>query len=242
MISIVPAIDIIEGRCVRLTKGDYSSKKVYDSSPVDMARRYADCGVSRIHLVDLDGAKAGRPCNLKALEQIASAVSLELEWGGGIADDGALRQVLNAGAGAAIIGSLAVRKPEIFSKWLGEMGGQKCILGADVRDSLVAIGGWQEDSRMSLDELLEKFIPDGLKEVICTDISKDGMLQGPTFELYDKLQKTYPGLVFTVSGGISSMDDIRALSDLGLPKVIVGKAIYENKISLKEIEEWSLNA
>lgn len=242
MISIVPAIDIIDGRCVRLTKGDYSSKKIYDASPVDMAQRYADCGVARIHLVDLDGAKAAQPCNLKTLEQIASKVSIELEWGGGIAGGKSLKEVFDAGADAAIIGSIAVRKPELFKLWLKESGGSKCILGADVRNSSVAISGWQEDSRMSLDELLAKFIPDGLKEVICTDISKDGMLQGPAFELYDKLQGDYPGLVFTVSGGISSMDDIRKLSELGLPKVIVGKAIYENRISLKEIEEWSLNA
>lgn len=241
MIKIVPAVDIIDGRCVRLTKGDYGTKKVYDSSPVDMAMRYADCGVERIHLVDLDGAKASEPRNLKTLEAIASKVDLEIEWGGGISGTGALGSVFDAGATSAIIGTLAVREPELFASWLRMFGPEKMMLGADVRDGKVAVKGWLEDSLVTIDELVGKFLGDGLREVICTDISKDGMLSGPSFGLYSRLTETFPSCVFTVSGGISSMKDIETLSSMGLPKVIVGKAIYENRITLAEIEKWSQN-
>lgn len=241
MIKIVPAVDIIDGRCVRLTKGDYGTKKVYDSSPVDMAMRYEDAGVTRIHLVDLDGAKASEPRNLRTLEAIASKVSLEIEWGGGISGSGALGSVFDAGATGAIIGTLAVKNPELFGEWLGKYGPDKMILGADVREGKVAVKGWLEDSLLTIDALMEMFVPKGLREVICTDISKDGMLGGPAFELYGRLMADFPSQVFTVSGGISSMADIEKLSDMGLPKVIVGKAIYENRITLEEIEKWSRN-
>jgi len=242
MIGIVPAIDIIEGRCVRLTKGDYGDCKIYDASPVEMAACYADCGVSRIHMVDLDGAKASRPCNLRTLEAVAGKVGLELEWGGGISSDAALESVFSAGATSAVIGSVAVRKPESMRLWLKQYGSDAIILGADVRDGKVAVNGWQEDSAMNLEDLISSFLPDALKEVICTDISCDGMLQGPSFDLYSRLLEKFPGIVFTASGGISCMDDIRRLSETGLQKVIVGKAIYEGRITLKEIEKWSLNA
>lgn len=242
MIRIVPAIDLIGGRCVRLTRGDYATKKVYDASPVETARRYADCGVQRIHLVDLDGAKASRPCNLSVLEQIAAAVSCELEWGGGIASSEDLAQVFDAGASHAIIGSVAALQPERFEEWLSRWG-SRMILGADVRQTegrwRVAVKGWQEEAPLSLDAILRRFAGRELREAIVTDIGRDGMLQGPTTGLYVQLQAAFPQVTFTVSGGVSSMDDIRALNAAGLQKAIVGKALYENRITLKDIALWS---
>lgn len=241
MIRIVPAIDLIDGRCVRLTRGDYGQKKVYDGSPADVARSYADCGVQRIHVVDLDGAKAGEPRNLRTLEAIASAVSCEVEWGGGIADGDALRRVFDAGAARAIAGSVAALRPERFSQWLAEYG-PRMILGADLRDGRIAVRGWLESAPTGIDELVERFRPHGLRECIVTDISRDGMLAGPASQLYVRLQAAFPDISFTVSGGIAGMDDIRALDALGLHRVIVGKAIYEQRITLKDIASWSRNA
>lgn len=249
MIRIVPAIDLIGGRCVRLTRGDYATKKVYDASPVETARRYADCGVQRIHLVDLDGAKASRPCNLAVLEQIAAAVPCELEWGGGIASSEDLAQVFDAGASHAIIGSVAALQPERFEEWLSRWG-SRMILGADVRQTegrwRVAVKGWQEEAPLSLAAILARFAGQpaknaagALREAIVTDIGRDGMLQGPTTGLYVQLQAAFPQVTFTVSGGVSSMDDIRALDAAGLQKAIVGKALYENRITLKDIALWS---
>lgn len=234
MIQIIPAIDLIEGRCVRLTRGDYGQKKVYDGAPADLARRYADIGIRRIHLVDLDGAKAGEPRNLKVLEAIASAVDCELEWGGGIAHTEALNSVFQAGATHAIAGSVAALKPELFEEWQG-LFGKAIILGADVRDGRIAVKGWLEQVPVTIDDLVKRFLHLGLKECIVTDISRDGMLEGPSTALYRHLQSAFPELSFTVSGGISSMDDICALDALGLKKVIVGKALYEGRITLKDI-------
>jgi len=242
MIQIIPAIDLIDGRCVRLSQGDYGQKKIYDGDPADLAARYADCGVVRIHLVDLDGAKAGEPRNLRTLERIASRVDVELEWGGGLSSDTALRDAFDAGATQAIIGSVAAREPARFRGWLLGWGGTRVILGADVRNGRVAVSGWLEETTLGVEELVAGFLPDGLKECIVTDIGRDGMLSGPSFDLYPPLQERFPGVSFTVSGGISSMDDIRRLDGLGLRKVIAGKALYEHRISLKEIEQWSLNA
>lgn len=242
MIEIIPAIDIIEGRCVRLSQGDYSRSKVYDSSPVDMAKRYADCGVKRIHVVDLDGAKSSSPKNLKTLEKMAIGASVEIEWGGGIKSEESLRALFDYGATYAIVGSVAARTPELFAEWLHMFGGEKMVLGADVREGKVSVNGWQEDLGVTIEQLVDGFLPYGLSQVICTDISKDGMLEGPSFDLYTDLQSRYEGVDFTVSGGISSMADIERLSELQLRKVIVGKAIYENRITLKDIERWLLNA
>ena len=241
MIQIIPAIDLMEGRCVRLTKGDYGQKKVYDSSPVDVAQQYADAGVSRIHLVDLDGAKAGEPRNLKTLEAIANAVPCQLEWGGGIAGDEALSSVFSAGATHAIAGSVAALKPKLFESWLSRYG-SSMILGADVRNGQIAVKGWLEQVPVSIDVLVERFLPFGLQECIVTDISRDGMLQGPSTPLYQRLQEAFPKVSFTVSGGISSVEDIRTLDSFGLQKVIVGKALYEQRITLKDLKEWLPNA
>lgn len=234
--EIIPAIDIIDGRCVRLSQGDYGQKTIYKSTPEEMAKLYEEAGVRRIHLVDLDGAKAGHPCNLASLRKITDSCSLDIEWGGGVKTRGHLDSVLDAGANHVIIGSIAVKDPVKMEEWLTEFGGERIILGADLREGKVAVGGWLEDSSLSIDDLIERFLPFGLKDVIVTDISKDGMLQGPSTELYVGLSKRYPLVSFTVSGGISSIDDIKSLDALGLPRVIVGKAIYENRISLSDLK------
>ena len=234
-INIIPAIDLIDGKCVRLTKGDYSQKKQYDASPIDMALRYQDIGIRRLHLVDLDGAKSSSPRNLHVLEEIATRTSLDIEWGGGIKNDEALRDAFNAGAHHLIIGSVAVSRPELFARWLEQYGGDRLILGADVNDGRVAINGWMDQSEQTIEALIDRFTPHGLREVICTDIAKDGMLQGPSFDLYARLQAAYPELDIIVSGGISAMDDIYRLNEMNLRHVIVGKAIYEGRISLEEI-------
>ena len=239
---IIPAIDLIDGRCVRLTQGDYGQKKEYSADPLDMAKQYEDCGVSRLHIVDLDGAKAKQPCNLRTLEKIASGTSLDIEWGGGIKDSVSLRSALDAGAGRIICGSVAVDNREEFLSWLSEFGSSKIILGADVKDGKVATHGWLKDSGLTLAELMDWYVPAGLTQMICTDISKDGMLQGPDFEFYVDLKRAFPTVDVTLSGGISCMADIEKAAQLELHSVIVGKAIYEGRISLKEIESWSLNA
>ena len=238
MIQILPAIDIIGGKCVRLSQGDYNQCTTYTPTPADMARMYADAGVERIHVVDLDGAKSSSPANLKTLEEIASLGIVKIEWGGGIKSRESLCDVLSSGADYAIVGSIAAQKPALFEEWLGEFGGNRLILGADLKGGKVSVNGWKEEVAMGIDEIVERFLPFGLKEVICTDISKDGMLAGPAFTLYTGLQEKFADVEFTVSGGISSMEDIVKLDALGLNKVIVGKAIYENKITLEEIRQW----
>ncbi len=239
MIEIIPAIDLIDGRCVRLSQGDYGRRRVYDASPAEMARAYADCGIRRIHVVDLDGAKSSRPHNLSVLEELA-ALPVEIEWGGGIKSEEALQRIFDAGADYAIVGSVAARQPELFEEWLQRFGG-KMALGADVREGRVSVNGWQEDLGMGIEQMMDRFLPLGLSQVICTDISKDGMLQGPAFDLYTRLQAAYPAVDVTVSGGIGSMADIERLNALGLRKVIVGKAIYERKITLEEVKAWLQN-
>lgn len=241
MIEIIPAIDIIDGHCVRLQRGDYDKMKLYDSNPLDQALMFRDAGVRRLHLVDLDGARVSEPKNLRTLESIASATDLDIEWGGGIKSETALRSSFDAGASRAICGSVAVRNPDLFAGWLSAFSSERIILGADVRDGRIAIQGWIEESDMSVYQIVEQFIPAGLSQVICTDISRDGMLQGPAFDMYGRLQSGYAGVSFTVSGGISSMEDIIRLNEMGLPYVIVGKAFYEGLITIKDIEKWLQN-
>ena len=232
MIEIIPAIDIIEGKCTRLSQGDYATQKNYGGDPAEWARAFAGCGIRRLHLVDLEGAKASTPQNLRTLEKIAGLGLLKLEWGGGIKDDDALASVWNAGADWAIIGSIAAKEPGRMQGWLQTYGG-RIILGADIRNGKVAVSGWLEDSGIGLDSLIESF--KGLEQAIVTDISRDGMLQGPAFDLYKGLQTRFPALKTIVSGGVSSMDDIRRADSMGLPGIIVGKAIYENRITLNDI-------
>ena len=238
-IEIIPAIDIIDGKTVRLSKGDYDCKTVYNESPYDAASRYVDAGFERIHVVDLDGAKASSPANLPVLEKLAAINGIRVEWGGGIKSNDALKSVLDAGATYAVIGSVAACKPELFIEWLEQYGGERMVLGADVLDGIVKVNGWLEGAGISLDELLGKFMPHGLKRVICTDISRDGMLQGPSFDLYGRLNSEFPSLEFTVSGGISSMTDIEKLNDMNLNSVIVGKALYEGYITIDELIKFS---
>ncbi|MBQ5909958.1 MAG: 1-(5-phosphoribosyl)-5-[Bacteroidaceae bacterium] len=238
MIELIPAIDIIGGRCVRLSQGDYERQTTYDAEPADMVKRFADCGVKRVHVVDLDGAKAAQPENLPTLEKMAGIDGVNIEWGGGLKTETAVRQVFDAGAAYAIVGSVAAKQPDLFTTWLNAFGAERMVLGADVREGKVSVSGWQEDLNLGIEALIDTFQPHGLRQVICTDISRDGMLQGPSFDLYTQLQTAYPDIDFTVSGGISSMDDIRRLDSLNLRKVIIGKAIYEGRISLKEIETY----
>jgi len=238
MIEVIPAIDIIDGQCVRLTKGDYSTKKSYSSDIVSLAKEYESIGIRKLHIVDLDGAKASFPKNLDNLKKIAEATNLDIQFGGGIKSSEALKAVFDSGASRAICGSVAVTQPEIMCDWLREYGTERVILGADIRDGFVATHGWLEDSAFSVDDLIERFIPYGVSQVICTDISRDGTLQGPSFALYERLQGKYNVINITASGGISSINDIQKANELGLRSVIVGKAIYEGMITLNNIKEW----
>lgn len=241
-IEIIPAIDIIDGKCVRLSQGDYDRPTIYDASPLDMANRYADIGVRRLHVVDLDGAKASSPVNLSVLEKLAGVKGLHIEWGGGIKTYQALADVFSAGARYAVVGSVAARQPELFAAWLEKFGPDRMVLGADISNGKIATHGWLKTEDKSVDNLVDLFLSNGLSQAIVTEISRDGMLSGPATPLYVGLQKKYPDVIFTVSGGIGSCQDIIDLDSAGLHRVIVGKAIYENKIPLKFIQEWSQNA
>lgn len=232
---ILPAIDIIGGRCVRLSQGDYNQQTQYEATPVDMVKQYVAHGFKRIHVVDLDGAKTSCPQNLDTLSELAAVPGAEIEWGGGIKSVEALGAVLDAGAKYAVVGSVAAKQPELFEQWLKMFGPERIVLGADVREGRVAVNGWQEEMDVTIDDLVDRFLKYGLSQVICTEISRDGMLQGPATELYVRLQKKYPEVDFTVSGGISSMADIHALKAAHLRRVIVGKAIYEGRITLDEL-------
>lgn len=232
---VIPAIDLIGGRCVRLSQGDYGRQTQYEAAPLDMVRQYVAHGLRRIHVVDLDGAKASAPRNLDTLRLLAATEGAEIEWGGGIKSEAALEAVFEAGARYAVVGSVAAQHPELFARWLDRFGGERMVLGADVRGGLVSVNGWQEEVDVTIDELIDRFVPHGLTQVICTEISRDGMLQGPATELYVRLQQKYPAIDFTVSGGVSSLADIRQLQARGLRRVIVGKAIYEGKVTLDEL-------
>ena len=233
---IIPAIDIMDSRLVRLTKGDYDRVTDYGQDPLEMARRYADCGVTRLHLVDLDGAREKQPRNLAVLEKIADATDLEIEWGGGVKNEAALRSVLDAGASMVICGSVAVEAREEFSRWLERYGSDRIILGADVRDGRVATHGWLKDSDVTVEDLLEEYVPEGLSQLICTDISRDGMLSGPDVDFYAELQKKWDAVDVILSGGVSCIGDVQRAAAAGIRAVIIGKAIYEGRISLEQLE------
>lgn len=240
MIEIIPAIDIIDGKCVRLSQGDYNSKKIYSENPVEIAKEFEAHGISRLHVVDLDGAASHHVVNYKTLDQIASRTSLIIDFGGGIKSDEDLVIAFENGAQMVTLGSVAVKEPQRFEKWLETYGQEKIILGADAKDEKIAINGWKEDSSINLFSFLDNYIKKGVTKVLCTDISKDGMLEGPSVDLYKKIMETYPDLHLIASGGVSSVDDICRLEEAGIPAVVFGKALYEGKINLKDLYRFIL--
>lgn len=231
MIELIPAIDLIEGKCVRLSQGDYDTKKVY-GDPVEMARMMEEKGVRRLHLVDLDGAKSRHVVNEKVLREICQATSLTVDFGGGIKTQDDLDKVFDAGAAMATAGSIAVTSPTTVYSWIEKYGAERIVLGADVREGKISINGWKEDSVIELMPFLEDYIQRGIRNVLCTDISKDGMLQGPNIGLYRDIMQHFPECHLIASGGVSCEEDIRALEEAGIPAVVFGKAIYEGRINL----------
>ena len=237
-IEIIPAIDLIDGKCVRLSQGDYSQKTIYNENPLEVAKMFEAAGIRRLHLVDLDGAKAKHVVNHKILEEISTKTKLIIDFGGGLKSDKDLEIAFNSGASMVTGGSIAVKERDTFLKWLGKYGSEKIILGADAKNGNIAVSGWQETTELPVIEFISEYHKKGILKVISTDISRDGMLSGPAFDLYSEIMKTLPEVEIIASGGISSMYDILRLNEMGVPGVIVGKAIYENRISLKEIEKF----
>ena len=238
MIQLIPAIDLIDGKCVRLSKGDYDTKKIYNENPLEVALEFEAHGISRLHVVDLDGAKAGRIINHKVLETIASKTGLIVDFGGGLKTSDDLRIAFESGASMVTGGSIAVKNPAEFEGWIAKYGSRKIILGSDVKDRKIAVSGWLETSELDLFPYLEGYISKGITQTICTDISKDGMLEGPSLDLYADIQERFPSLFLIASGGVSCMDDIEKLHEAGIPAVIFGKAIYEGRITMAEIERF----
>jgi phosphoribosylformimino-5-aminoimidazole carboxamide ribotide isomerase len=237
-IELIPAIDIINGQCVRLTKGDYNQKTVYNDSPSLVAHEFEKIGFKRLHVVDLDGAKSKHIVNSQALHQITSKTHLQVDFGGGIKTDEDIETAFANGAKMVTVGSIAVTNPDLFISWMEKYGAEHLILGADVRNGKISINGWKEDSTEDLLPFLQKYIDAGVRNVLCTEISKDGTLQGPAIELYSQVMEAYPQLHLIASGGVSCMADIQALNQAGIPAVVFGKAIYEGKINLKELWDW----
>ena len=238
---IIPAIDIINGKCVRLSKGDYATEKVYNENPLEVAKMFEDHGIKYLHLVDLDGAKASHIVNYKVLETIASKTNLSIDFGGGLKSNEDLKIAFESGANQITGGSIAVKNPEIFQTWLNKYGADKIILGADANNEKVAVGGWLEESDKELVPFIQDYEKDGVSYVICTDISKDGMLQGPSFDLYQKILNETNNIKLIASGGISTFDELPKLAEMGCEGTIIGKAIYEHKISMKQLENYILN-
>ena len=242
---IIPAIDIIEGKCVRLTKGDYNTKKIYNENPLEVAKEFEAAGIEYLHVVDLDGAKASQIINYKVLEQIASKTSLKIDFGGGLKSDKDLEIAFNSGANQITGGSIAVKNKPVFESWITKFGAEKIILGADFypdnSGGKIATNGWQEESSLELIPFISDYQQKGIQYVICTDISKDGMLQGPSFEVYKNILAEVKPLKLIASGGISTFDELPKLAELGCEGVIIGKAIYENKISLKQLENFIIS-
>ncbi|MBQ9640751.1 MAG: 1-(5-phosphoribosyl)-5-[Bacteroidaceae bacterium] len=238
MIEIIPAIDIIDGKCVRLTKGDYDTKKVYDDDPVEVAKRFEANGIRRLHVVDLDGAKSRHVVNYKTIEKIADHTSLVIDFGGGIKTDEDLDIAFASGASLVTIGSIAVKNPELFESWVERFSPQKVILGADVKNGFISISGWQEEADNQLMPFLKKHTEGGIENVLCTDISKDGMLEGPAIELYKEIMAAFPDMHLIASGGVSCIEDIEALDAAGIPAVVFGKAFYEGRISMEELTRF----
>lgn len=238
--KIIPAIDIIDGKCVRLSKGDYNSKKIYNENPLEVAKMFEDYGFEYLHMVDLDGAKSSKVVNSNVLEQVTNSTNLKVDFGGGIKSNEDIKKVFENGAYQITVGSVAVKDPELLSNWIQEYGADKIILGADVKDLFIATNGWLETSKLSLFDFLEDYYQKGIRNVLCTDISKDGMLEGPAFELYNSIMKKFNDLDLIASGGISCIEDVIRLKSEGIPSVVIGKAIYENKIDLNELSKLCL--
>ena len=239
-IEIIPAIDLIDGKCVRLAQGDYNKKTVYNEDPLEVAKMFEASGIKRLHLVDLDGAKAKHIVNHKVLEKIAAKTNLVIDFGGGLKSDNDLEIAFNSGASMVTGGSIAVKQAETFLNWLEKYGAEKIILGADAKEGKVAVSGWLEATELSVFDFISEYYKKGVKKVISTDISKDGMLEGPSFKMYEEILTELPDIEIIASGGIASMEDILKLNEMGVPGVITGKAIYENRITLKEIEMFIL--
>lgn len=233
--ELIPAIDLIDAKCVRLSQGDYAQTKVYNENPLEVAKAFEDVGIRRLHLVDLDGAKAHHIVNYRVLENIATHTSLEIDFGGGLKSDEDLRIAFECGAKMVTGGSIAVKSPELFEKWLQKYGGERIILGSDVKDERIAINGWQDKTDIDIWSFLADYQAKGVRKTICTDIAFDGMLAGPSIALYRKMIERFPDLYLIASGGVSGMEDIHCLQEAGLPAVIFGKAIYEGRISLQEL-------
>jgi len=238
MIEIIPAIDIIDGKCVRLSQGDYNQKTIYNENPLEVAKMFEDHGIHRLHLVDLDGAKANHIVNHKVLEQIATRTALAVDFGGGLKNDSDVYIAFECGAQMITGGSIAVKNPDVFSSWIKTFGPERIILGADVKDKMIAVNGWQEETKVELFDYIKGYMEKSIYKVICTDISKDGMLQGPAIELYKEILESYPSLFLIASGGVSSLDDIIALDEAKVPAVIFGKAIYEGRVSMKDLKRF----
>ena len=237
--TIIPAIDIINGKCVRLTKGDYAQQKVYNENPVEVAKRFADAGLQRLHIVDLDGAKAGKIVNIAVLEAIASSTNLVIDFGGGIKTINDVGNVFSAGAAMATIGSLAVKHPELLEEWLMEFGADKFLIGADVLEGKIKISGWLEDGGIDIFTFIGKMIGLGAANIFCTDISKDGVMEGPSIELYKQIMEQHPEINLIASGGVSNLNDVLELKAIGCIGAIIGKAIYEGNISLQQLSSIS---
>ncbi len=238
MIELIPAIDIIDGRCVRLTKGDYEQKTIYSDSPVDIAQKMEAIGFKRLHVVDLDGAKSRHIVNTAALQSIATTTSLTVDFGGGIKTDHDIETAFGNGASMVTIGSIAATNPELLDTWIERYGADRIILGADVRDGRISINGWKEDSELELLHFLDRYVKRGIRNVLCTDISRDGTLTGPAIPLYKDIMKAFPELHLIASGGVSCMEDIEKLDEAGIPAVVFGKAIYEGRIDMKKLWDW----
>lgn len=236
--QIIPAIDIIDGKCVRLTEGDYAQKKIYNEHPLEVAKEFEGAGLKRLHLVDLDGAKAGSVKNWKVLETIAGKTSLVIDFGGGIKREEDVTIVFNSGAALATVGSVAVKEEATFVSWLQQFGANKFLLGADVKNEKIAVGGWLETTDVWIYDFIEKYINHGVQQIFCTDVSKDGRLEGPSTELYKNIIQKFPQLHFIASGGVSSLADLEELRAAGCSGAIVGKAIYEGRVSLEELKRF----
>ena len=232
---IIPAIDVIDGKCVRLTQGDYAQKKVYNENVLEVAKTFEDAGLKYLHLVDLDGAKNGKVVNWKAIESVCSGTNLAVDFGGGIKTQEEIKRLFDTGVLQVNLGSIAVKDPALVQGWIETFGTEKIILSADVKNEKIAIGGWLEDSSIALTDLINDYLKKGITYITCTDISTDGMLQGPNVGLYKKMLKTFPSIKLIASGGVSGMEDIVKLKQTGVDGVIVGKAIYEGRVSLKAL-------